>query len=342
MLEASTAVLERPIGSPAARVNEARNTVRGRDITTALSSSLLRDVDESALLALIDECWVEVRAPADRLIEAGRSPAFICVVLSGRFGVQHADGPAGSHACLRAGDCAGEMSWIDHLDARASVVCTAQARLLVVPKDALWRAAERSHALAVNLLGVLSRCLRTGGDMTDPNPAGEQRPRTEAALDPLTHVHSRRWLENALPRLLVSNQRGDRPVCAILLDVDRFKVFNDVHGLAAGDSLLREIANTVRGSLRRNDLLARYGGGQFAVILPDTRVDSAKRLGERIRAAIEGLGVPSADSAARPRATVSLGIAERERGEHAPRLLRRADHALCAAKQAGQNCVRWA
>lgn len=341
MLNTTTADIARPPLRPAgAPVNPARIPARGRDITTALTSSLLRDVDENALLSLIDECWIEMRAAAEQLIEAGRPCGFVYVVLSGRLSAHFADGPAEPETCLRAGDCAGEMSWIDRLDAGASVVCTTQARLLVVPKDALWRAVERSHALAINLLGVLSRCMRTGIRVGNPKPRSEPRLRTEPALDPLTRLYNRRWLESSLPRLLVRHERGDRPVCAILLDIDGFKMFNDAHGIAAGDALLREIARAARAGLRRTDLLVRYSGEEFAIILPDMRLDSAQRMAERIRATIEQLSVPSANSSSALQATVSVGIAERERGEPAQRLLRRADHALQTAKQAGRNCVR--
>jgi diguanylate cyclase (GGDEF)-like protein len=340
MLNTTTAISARPRRAPAAPLNEARSPIRGRDITTALLSSLLRDVDENALLSLIDECWVEMRAADEQLIEAGHPCAFVYVVLSGKMSVRFADTNSGPDMCLRAGDCAGEMAWIDRLDASASVICTAQARLLVVPKDALWRAVERSHTLAVNLLRVLSRCMLASSFPVDPKARSVQRLRTEAALDPLTRVHNRRWLEGSLPRTLARHERGDRPVCAIMLDIDRFKAFNDAHGHLAGDALLREIAVALRGSLRRNDVVARYGGEEFAIILPDTRIDSAQRMAERMRATVEQLSVPSEGSASGLRATVSIGVAERERGEPAQGLLRRAEQALGAAKQAGRNCVR--
>jgi diguanylate cyclase (GGDEF)-like protein len=340
MLNATSEVLARPIRPARAPVNEGRGPVLGRDITAAATTSLLRDVDELALFSLIDECWVEVHPAAERLIEAGSPCDLLYIVLSGRVSVQLADDAAEQHTCLRAGDCAGALSWIAGLDALASVVCTTQARLLVVPKDALWRAAERSHALAVNLLGVLSRCMRTGNYTIDPKIRSEQRLRAEASLDTLTRVYNRRWLDRALPRLLMRHERGDRPVCAVMIDIDRFKVFNDIHGLAAGDTMLREIANALRGSLRRNDLLARYSGEQFVIILPDTRIDTAQRTAERMRATVEALNVAPAGSGSGLHATVSIGITERARGESAQGLLRRSDFALQMAKQAGHNCVR--
>jgi diguanylate cyclase (GGDEF)-like protein len=340
MLNATSEVLARPIRPALAPANEGRCPVLGRDITAAATTSLLRDVDELALFSLIDECWVEVRPAAERLIEAGSPCDLLYIVLSGRVSVQLADDTAEQHTCLRAGDCAGALSWIAGLDALASVVCTTQARLLVVPKDALWRATERSHALAVNLLGVLSRCMRTGNYTIDPKTRSEQRLRAEASLDTLTRVYNRRWLDRALPRLLMRHERGDRPVCAVTADIDRFKVFNDIHGLAAGDTMLREIANALRGSLRRNDLLARYSGEQFVIILPDTRIDTAQRTAERMRAIVEALSVASAGPAQGLHATVSIGISARARGESAQCLLRRSDLALQMAKQAGHNCVR--
>jgi diguanylate cyclase (GGDEF)-like protein len=145
-----------------------------------------------------------------------------------------------------------------------------------------------------------------------------------ARTDGLTGVANRRAWDEELPRELARAARSGRPVCVALLDLDHFKAYNDRHGHQAGDRLLKAAAAAWQEKLRRSDLLTRYGGEEFAVLLPDCGLADAMEIGERLRTA-------------QPEVTCSLGVAAWEHGEDAAQLVARADRALYAAKAAGRD-----
>ncbi len=163
--------------------------------------------------------------------------------------------------------------------------------------------------------------------------------------DVLTGWHNRRYLSVRLIEELARARRdGTRLVC-LMLDIDHFKRVNDNWGHAAGDDVLREIAQRVEGQVRASDVAARYGGEEFVVLLPNTDVASALLLAERIRTAISELPVNLPNEEAIT-ITASIGIAEVQPAPEADdlktvgdSLIARADVALYAAKSAGRNRV---
>ncbi len=124
----------------------------------------------------------------------------------------------------------------------------------------------------------------------------------------------------------------------LLVDVDRFKELNDEHGHQTGDLCLQQVAERLSAHLRRCDLLARFGGEEFAVLLPGVGVHEAMSMAERLRAAIQAR--PFVVEGAKLSVTVSIGIAALNRGAAPETLIEAADVALYAAKNAGRNQVR--
>jgi len=157
--------------------------------------------------------------------------------------------------------------------------------------------------------------------------------------DGLTQVHNRRALTEFLDRELARSQRHNRPLSVLMFDIDRFKAINDTRGHLCGDTVLRELAQKVAGTVRKEDLFARYGGEEFCMVLVETSLEEATDAGERLRAAIESLGV-SFEGQAVP-ITVSVGVASATAatGFDSATLLRRADENLYRAKQTGRNRV---
>jgi diguanylate cyclase (GGDEF)-like protein len=165
-----------------------------------------------------------------------------------------------------------------------------------------------------------------------------------AAVDPLTGMFNRRYLETRLEAEIERSRRTGRPVSLLMLDIDMFKPVNDTLGHQAGDTVLRKVASILRHSVRASDVCVRYGGDEFAVIIPgngDSEVDTDNALhtAERIRSRVEAfewerLGLPRSLVV-----TVSIGVASVEPGEHPDALIGRADHHLYAGKAAGRNIV---
>ncbi|GFK93578.1 Phytochrome-like protein cph2 [Fundidesulfovibrio magnetotacticus] len=160
--------------------------------------------------------------------------------------------------------------------------------------------------------------------------------------DSLTRLANRRRFDEALETECLRHRRSGKPLSLILLDIDRFKDFNDRYGHIQGDECLRRIGDFMgRAAARAADLTARYGGEEFAVILPETGQDGATALAERIRLGIEALGMPHEASDVAGHVTASLGVATLPSGEQASplELVRLADRQLYLAKSQGRNRV---
>jgi diguanylate cyclase len=126
----------------------------------------------------------------------------------------------------------------------------------------------------------------------------------------------------------------------LMLDIDRFKDFNDNHGHQAGDQVLRQVAQVLTSSVKGRDLVARYGGEEFAVILPQTGLEGARQLAEQMRRDVAGHRVVlKATGRELGRITLSIGCAQQHWGEPVADLVRRADRALYQAKRLGRNRV---
>jgi len=159
-----------------------------------------------------------------------------------------------------------------------------------------------------------------------------------AAFDELTGVFNRRTLFHSLETEVSRSIRYRRALSAMMLDVDHFKAINDRHGHPTGDAVLRELASRVHGALRTMDVLGRYGGEEFFVMLPETPLDGGARAAERIRRAIAEK--PFDVGAHAIEVTVSIGVASLDPGSPPPSgLLDEADAALLEAKRQGRNRV---
>ncbi len=159
-----------------------------------------------------------------------------------------------------------------------------------------------------------------------------------STTDALTGLRNRRKFEHDLAHELLIVERRSIPLSLLVIDVDHFKQVNDTHGHAAGDRVLQAVALLLGNSARNIDVLARIGGEEFAVILPDTGADRALLIAQRLRAAIANADW-SAAAIPSMALTISLGAATLLPGEAAHSLLARADQAMFAAKLQGRNRV---
>jgi diguanylate cyclase (GGDEF)-like protein/PAS domain S-box-containing protein len=163
--------------------------------------------------------------------------------------------------------------------------------------------------------------------------------RDQATHDPLTGLFNRRYLDDTLARELSLSWRRGSCLSLVILDVDCFKRINDVFGHGAGDMALREIARVLSHNLRKSDIACRYGGEEFALVLPDSNIASTLRRVEEICVRIRSLDLRH-DGQLLGLVTMSAGAATApEHGLTAERLLRAADEALYTAKQAGRDQV---
>ena len=155
--------------------------------------------------------------------------------------------------------------------------------------------------------------------------------------DQLTGALNRRGLDHALEREAVRADRKSAPLCVALLDLDDFKQLNDRHGHPAGDCVLVHLVAVIRDTVRGNDLIGRYGGEEFLLVLPDSRIDESSAVMNRLKDTLDAR--PLHWDMQRLRVSFSAGIAERRAGENQDSLIARADKALYEAKRLGKNRV---
>ena len=161
-----------------------------------------------------------------------------------------------------------------------------------------------------------------------------------AVTDALTGLHNRRYLDGHLSALFEEATARSRQLSVLILDIDRFKAVNDSHGHDAGDEVLREFAARIRTHTRGIDVVARFGGEEVVVLVPDTPLDAAQAVAERIRERVEGTPFPIHQGTRSVPVTVSIGVAARQTGDAAAsQILKRADLALYRAKAEGRNRV---
>ena len=161
-----------------------------------------------------------------------------------------------------------------------------------------------------------------------------------ALTDSLTGLHNRRYLFTHLDGLMQRMADSNKPLALLMVDIDHFKQVNDTHGHAAGDEVLCEVANRIARDVRGFDLVARYGGEEFVVVMPDTSMDIAIAVADRICKIVAADPVPLSESEERIAVTVSIGVARTDGLEKSPNaLLKSADDALYQAKTEGRNRV---
>jgi len=166
------------------------------------------------------------------------------------------------------------------------------------------------------------------------------RARGEAQTDPLTGICNRRGLDAAVARIAAPGGRGLDGSCLIVLDIDHFKRCNDTYGHLFGDNVIRSVAQTMAAHVKGQDTVARIGGEEFAILLPDTPLHGACTLAERLRATVQNGRIRRGDGTASiGGVTVSLGVASHCAGEGFEDFMRRADGALYRSKGEGRNRV---
>lgn len=160
----------------------------------------------------------------------------------------------------------------------------------------------------------------------------------DSITDPLTGLRNRRYLDERMDQEIARARREGRPLGCLLVDVDHFKEINDTWGHEAGDQVLRDLASLLRTSFRTSDVLSRYGGDEFAALMPQAGFEDLERIAEKLRRKVERYPFTAGPGGPNVEVTVSVGAASLDGRENGA-LLRRADAALYRAKAHGRNKV---
>jgi diguanylate cyclase (GGDEF)-like protein len=300
---------------------------------------LLQGLGDELMQMIIDGCPIRELALGETLLHAGQTNEQIFVIVRGVLHVFLADASDRPVATLRTGDSVGELSVLDKKPASASVIAYEPTRLLCIDENMFWHIVHASHGFAVRLIIKLSERLRANNNTVQVNRDLCAHFEQVALSDALTGVHSRRWLQDTLPRLCDRHRFDNQPLSVAVVDIDYFKRVNDKYGHQTGDLVLCEVAKTMRKGLRPTDFIARYGGEEFVLIFPRTPLAGAVIAAERQREAVRATILKTSDGIDLPQTTVSIGIAELQPGQDSDTLVHNADVALYRAKNKGRNCV---
>ncbi len=277
--------------------------------------------------------------PDELLLSPGVHNEHIFIVLSGLLHVHVGSPDTDPIAVIDVGACVGEMSIIEDRDPSAFVVAAEDTHLLVMHQSVLWEMVNASHEFAKNLLVVLSERVRSHNRVIADSYGELRRYEYNATTDALTGLGNRHAMEEAFPREIRRCDQDDMPIALIMIDVDNFKDFNDHFGHIAGDRALRAVSEILRCQFRPDDLLVRYGGDEFAVLLPQVGEERAVTIANRVRSAVCGETEDSEDSLIQIPIRISMGVAAVNGSATLDSLIRSADAALYRAKRSGRNTV---
>ncbi len=297
------------------------------------------DLENPDLLDLLALCNYRQLAVGEIILATEEENHYLYILLKGRLVIQlnaHEDIPL---ATVEPGECVGEMSIIDSRIPSAQVSASEETTMLVIGQDILWRMVSVSHEIARNLLYIMSERVRFSNLVIADSLKMQHKYQRFATTDALTGLHNRGWLDDAFDREIKRSERDQLPLSLIMMDVDDFKNYNDDYGHLAGDQVLITVAESIRSPLRPNDLVARFGGEEFAVLLPETSMKNAQIIAERLREHVSKADPGAVDEKPLPNVTISLGIAERQPGYSLDMMIASADVAMYHAKRNGKNRV---
>lgn len=164
-----------------------------------------------------------------------------------------------------------------------------------------------------------------------------------ATLDALTGLNNRRQFEIRLNQEVATAKRKNKPLCCIMLDIDYFKKVNDTYGHAAGDCVLKNVSGVIKHELREYDIASRYGGEEFCILLPDTTINEAEFVAQRLRKAVENTDINITEeqlAGETINVSISIGVSNYDKSVETPQqLYQNADMALYEAKRRGRNRV---
>jgi diguanylate cyclase (GGDEF)-like protein len=288
---------------------------------------------------LLQRCERRDIAGGETLLSPDERNDNVFIVLSGSVNVHVGSADTPALTTMEVGECVGEMSIIEDRDPSAWVIAAEDSHLLVIHKSVLWNIVDASHEFAKNLLVLLSKRLRSHNRVIARNVGEMRKFERHATTDALTSLANRHAMTTAFPKLIELCRSKGKPLSLMMIDVDNFKQFNDMLGHIAGDRALSVVSKILRQQFRTRDLLVRYGGDEFAVLLPDVKLDEALAIGERVRKAISGETGDGSDSLIQIPVRISMGVAQLQESGTLDTLVRDADAALYRAKRAGRDRV---
>lgn len=273
-------------------------------------------------------------ASGEVLLSPERHNEHIYILQSGTLSLRFGSPESVEIRVLRPGVSVGEMSIVDGEPPSAYVVAREACQLVRLHREVVMGIITE-NPVACNLLRILSGWMKSNTAYILNDRLTIDELRGAAQHDALTGLYNRRWLDERMRRL-----RGDEmPLTVLLIDLDHFKSYNDLHGHQGGDSALVAVGEVLRKVARQGDAPCRYGGEEFLVLLERTPLEGGVVMAERIRNAMLVREVRNARGESLPGVTLSVGIATAGDRETLSGVIGAADAQLYRAKRGGRNRI---
>ncbi|MFW6137731.1 MAG: diguanylate cyclase [Spirochaetota bacterium] len=241
------------------------------------------------------------------------------------------------------GDFFGEMSIFENAPRSATCYAQDQSRLFSLHKKDFYRLIQEAPSTAIKIMYRMSSAttqrLRNTSEFLSDMVLWGQKARKRAITDRLTGVYNRHFLDNSLEEFFKTAKRKNEPLSVVMVDLDYFRTINDHYGHHTGDRIILEVVNVFKKYLREKDIIARYGGDEFTVVMPDTCQKEAALLAEKICREVNSTEALHLDGPVKHIST-SQGIASYpDNADNLTMLRQKADQALYKSKQDGRNRV---
>lgn len=293
---------------------------------------LFQQVDAEKMQSILELFTTHSLESGCLLLTPDQPNDYLYLIIEGQLSVHLSDISTPPIGFISAGEYTGEVSLLDQQHPSAFVVANQASTVMRLHRRYLQQVYEITPVIQHNLLTALCERIRSGNNSLIYSEHN-------AHIDSLTKLPNRRWLDYAFQREQQNSTENKQPLCMIMLDVDHFKDYNDQHGHLAGDAVLQFISQQLREQLRPNDSLARFGGEEFVILLPNLSLPEAEQVAERLRSCLATLSHIPNSLPILPSVTISLGVAEFSPDDELTCLLHKADKALYQAKQQGRNRV---
>ncbi|MFW6249752.1 MAG: GGDEF domain-containing protein [Alkalispirochaetaceae bacterium] len=284
--------------------------------------------------------------PGEALFREGEAGTEMFILRQGEIGIEmeSSGGEAMEIASLTAGDFLGEMSIFE--DAPRSATCRSKGHtvLYALSMDEFSRLMEERPLVAIRVMNrmlriVASRLHRSSAFLSEMVQWGESA-RRRSITDEFTGLFNRRFFDDALETQFSRARERGEPLSFVMIDLDHFNQLNNAYGHDVGDEVIKAASEVFKSRFAEEDIVARYGGDEFAALLPGTSGEEAFKRCEEIRSAVAGLELLAELKGPVSRVTTSQGVASfPEHGADIKSVWEAADRALYVAKERGRNCV---
>ena len=301
---------------------------------------LFKGVAPDIINAHINQCELRSYQADEIILSPDRRNENIYIVIKGELSFHQNDSSKEVLPRPGIGEMVGELSIVDGQNPSTHIKTTQDSQLLIINSSTVWAMIDNSHQIARNLLYIMAQRVRSGNKSVETSLQLQQKHEKEAQVDILTGLYNRRWINETLARHYSDWQANTLGLSIVMIDIDNFKSFNDNYGHLMGDHVLKKVAGAMKNNLRPEEIVARFGGEEFIILLPGISADDAQLIAERVRTGVAEYFFYDENSGQRIPVTISLGVAELEESSSMEELLNNADQALYRAKKQGRNQVQ--